>query len=46
MIMSYQHIQVPESGEKITFKNGVIQVPDIQSLPILRVMVLVRTFLR
>ncbi|MBT3965803.1 MAG: NADP-dependent isocitrate dehydrogenase [Candidatus Thioglobus sp.] len=26
--MSYQHIQVPESGEKITFKNGVIQVPD------------------
>ena len=28
MIMSYQHIQVPESGEKITFKNGVIQVPD------------------
>jgi isocitrate dehydrogenase len=28
MIMSYQHIQVPESGEKITFKNGVIQVPN------------------
>ena len=26
--MHYQHIQVPENGEKITFKDGVIQVPN------------------
>ena len=26
--MSYQHIQVPEKGEKITFDNGTIQVPN------------------
>jgi isocitrate dehydrogenase len=26
--MSYQHIQMPENGEKITFQNGVINVPD------------------
>ncbi len=26
--MTYQHIHLPVNGEKITFKNGVIQVPD------------------
>ncbi|MCH9712514.1 MAG: NADP-dependent isocitrate dehydrogenase [Proteobacteria bacterium] len=26
--MSYQHIQVPEKGEKITFDKGAIQVPN------------------
>jgi len=26
--MSYQHIQVPENGEKITFVNGTIKVPN------------------
>ena len=26
--MSYQHIQVPENGEKITFDNGTIKVPN------------------
>ncbi|MBT3277053.1 NADP-dependent isocitrate dehydrogenase [Candidatus Thioglobus sp.] len=26
--MGYQHIQVPENGEKITFDNGAIQVPN------------------
>ncbi|MBA5248049.1 MAG: NADP-dependent isocitrate dehydrogenase [Gammaproteobacteria bacterium] len=27
--MTYQHIHLPVNGEKITFKNGVIQVPDL-----------------
>jgi len=26
--MAYQHIKVPERGEKITIKNGKLQVPD------------------
>jgi isocitrate dehydrogenase len=26
--MGYQHIQVPENGEKITFDNGAIKVPN------------------
>jgi len=26
--MAYQHIRIPESGEKITVKDGKLQVPD------------------
>lgn len=26
--MHYQHIQVPKNGEKITFENGIIQIPN------------------
>ncbi len=26
--MSYQHIQVPAAGERVTLRNGVLQVPD------------------
>ncbi len=26
--MAYQHIRIPESGEKITVQNGKLQVPD------------------
>lgn len=26
--MAYQHIRIPEGGEKITIKDGKVQVPD------------------
>ena len=31
--MSYQYIQVPENGEKITFSNGSINVPNNPIIP-------------
>jgi isocitrate dehydrogenase len=31
--MTYQHIQVPADGEKISIKNGVLTVPDNPVLP-------------
>ena len=31
--MGYKHIKIPEEGSKITFKDGVLQVPDNPSIP-------------
>jgi isocitrate dehydrogenase len=31
--MSYQHVHVPASGQKITIANGVLNVPDCPVLP-------------
>ena len=31
--MSYTKIQVPESGEKVTISNGVLNVPDNPIIP-------------